>query len=101
MERGGNDVDERTQRSASHAVVEAVASAEGVPTDALCPPEYEPLNSVIDPDALDSLFADRPDGRHRSGGTVSFVYCGYRILVEPNGSVTVEPRSGLEGFEDS
>ncbi|RQH03036.1 HalOD1 output domain-containing protein [Natrarchaeobius oligotrophus] len=99
MEGGGNSVDETVQRSPSRAVVESVARAEGVPPEELRPPEYEPLHAVVDPDALDSLFGTRPDGRRRSGGSVSFIYCGYDVTIEANGSVTLESDGGVDPLD--
>lgn len=58
------------------AVVEAVAEAEDV-----SPVEItQPLASVIDPDALDALFASTASERPRSG-QVEFEYHGYHITV--------------------
>ncbi|ELY97039.1 hypothetical protein C482_14109 [Natrialba chahannaoensis JCM 10990] len=48
--------------SPSQAIIEAVAAREGVdPTD-IEPPAYEPLYSVVNPEALDSLFRDAVEG---------------------------------------
>ena len=48
--------------SVTHAVVEAVADAEGIPTSNVSPP----LASVIDPDALETIVTSLDD---RSGDT--------------------------------
>ena len=77
----------------SQAIVEAVADAEGISPEELCPPAYEPLHTVIDPESLDSLFAPRSDGRQRATGTVSFRYCGYIVCVDSEGTVTLEEES--------
>lgn len=91
MMEEGDDRTDRSQRVApSQAVVEAVADAEGVPPEKLCPPEYESLHHVIDPQALDALFEPKPDGTPRSPGRVSFPFCGYDVAVESDGSVTLE-----------
>ena len=67
----------------SVAVVLAVAAREGVdPTD-LSPP----LNDVVDPDALDAIFAET-DAR---GGSLSFTYHGYSVEIHSDGRVHVEP----------
>ncbi|WP_265110962.1 HalOD1 output domain-containing protein [Halosolutus halophilus] len=86
----GDGIDTTVKRPPSRAVIEAVASVEGVPPDEVGPPEYESLYEVLEPEALDSLFADQPDGTPRPGGFVSFTYCGYRITVEKCGTVTIE-----------
>lgn len=90
MVEGGNTGDESSSRRPSQAVVEAVAEAEGVPPDELTPPAYEPLHAVVDPTALDALFAARPEGTNRPNGTVSFRFCGYDVTVDRDGRVTLE-----------
>lgn len=87
---GGDSVDGTVAKPPTRAVVEAVAEAEGVPSEELRPPTYEPLHEAIDPDALDALFEDRADGRPRPGGTVTFPYCGYTVTVGADGAVTLE-----------
>lgn len=70
----------------SELVVEATAAVDGVdPTD------LPPLGTVLDPDALDSLFVDRFDGTPREGGRVEFTYVGHAVTVEADGEVVVEP----------
>lgn len=68
-----------TNGQMSHAVLTAVADAEGVDPIDLDRPLYE----AIDPDALDSLF--RPDGTPRTDGRVRFSYYGYEITVHADG----------------
>ena len=68
------------RRSLSTAVVGTVADAENKPATALTPP----LASVIDPDALDSLF------KVGSHGQVEFSYLGYQITVDSAGNVTLD-----------
>jgi len=67
------------------AVIEAVADHEGV--DAT---ELPPLGTVIDPDALDSLFAYSTDEFPHPKGRVVFQYCGYTIAVHSDGQIVVE-----------
>ena len=67
----------------SQSVVETVAKAEGVSPTELTPPLYE----VVDPDALDQLFAAASVG---SGPEVAFPYKGYEVTVDGNGVVSVE-----------
>lgn len=66
-------------------IVEIVADREGV--DAT---ELPPLGSVIDPDALNSLFAYSPDGAPQSQGYVVFQYCGYSVAVHSDGQIILE-----------
>lgn len=63
--------------SVSMAVVYAVSAVEGRE-----PRSLEPLADVLDPDALDALFAPLADGTLRPGGRVSFVYSECRVTVD-------------------
>lgn len=77
-------------RSLSFAIIAAVAEREGVdPTD-IEPPEYEALYEVLDPEALDALFAPRQNGAERASGRVEFRYCGYDVTVTDGGEVSIE-----------
>lgn len=76
-------------RSLSFAVIDAIATREGVDTTEIEPPEYEALYDVLNPEALDALFAPREDGTPRSDGQVEFTYCGYDVVVSSDGDVTV------------
>jgi len=67
--------------SVSQRVVETVAEAEGVPPTELSPPLYE----VVDPDALDRLFA----APSRSDSRVVFSYKNYEVTVDGEGLVSV------------
>lgn len=67
----------------SIAVVEAVATREGVDPRVLDPP----LNEVVDGDALDSLFAD---GATSHEASVNFSFCGYDVTVDADGDVAIE-----------
>lgn len=89
MRRSYDGTDETKRKPPSLAVVEAVADAEGVRYDRLTRPAYDPLHSVVDPTALDELFAPLRDGRPRTG-SVSFSYCGYDVTVDHRGNVTLE-----------
>ena len=90
MGEGGDTVDTSYRSSPSQTVVTAVADAEDVPVEELCPPDYQPLHDVIDPQALDELFEPKSDGTFRGPGEVSFTFCGYDVTVESDGSVTLE-----------
>ncbi|MDZ7730747.1 MAG: HalOD1 output domain-containing protein [Natrialbaceae archaeon] len=76
-------------RSLSYEVIEAVAQQEGIDATDIEPPEYEALYSVLNPEALDSLFAPREDGSTRGDGQVEFSFCGYDITVSSDGQVEV------------
>lgn len=89
-EGDGDSVDASCWRSPSRTVIEAVAEAEGVSPEELRPPTYASLHDVVDPEALDSLFAPRSNGTPRPDGEVSFPFCGYRVTVEADGSITLE-----------
>lgn len=60
-----------------------VAAREGVDPIELTPP----LHDVVDPDALDALFA-RSDTRDQAV-VVTFEYCGYTVEIGGDGSVDV------------
>lgn len=73
-----------TTGNVSNAVVERVAAAEGVD-----PRELDvPLNEVIDPDALDSLFAPTSKGP-RPVGKVTFAFCGHTVVVAGDRTVSL------------
>lgn len=68
----------------SSEVIFAVAKATGQD-----PVQMEPLNSVIDPDALDKLFQTSVGGSPRTGGRVSFTMEGCEVTVRASGEVVV------------
>ncbi|WP_227380787.1 HalOD1 output domain-containing protein [Haladaptatus halobius] len=72
-------------RSLSTNVLTAVADAKGQ-----SPVDLEPLYQVINPEALDALFAPRADGTPRTHGSVSFQYAGYWVTVSTEGAVELE-----------
>ncbi|NHN60319.1 MULTISPECIES: HalOD1 output domain-containing protein [Halorussus] len=72
-------------QSVSRTVVEAVATLEDADET-----ELPALAAFVDPDALNSLFGARFDGRRRAvEGRVEFEYAGYRVAVESDGALTV------------
>lgn len=75
-----------TPASVSERVVEAVAEVEDESPTALS----QPLNEVVDPEALDALFEPQPDGRPRDAGRVEFDYYGYTVVVYGDGSVELD-----------
>jgi len=68
----------------SQKIVELIADLEGVQPTELTPPLY----SVIDPDALDSLFHSSADDSG-SEGHICFRYRGYLIRVQSNGDIEI------------
>jgi hypothetical protein len=73
-------------RSVSAVVVDSVADALGV-----SPLELEtPLYQVIDPDALNDLFAPTPT-TEREPSRVSFTYAECEVTVQGRGEVVVQP----------
>lgn len=71
--------------SVSSAVVEAVAETSNTPPCDL----PEQLHDVVDPDALDQLFAGK-----ETEGHIQFEFCGYLVTVESEGAVTVKSAIG-------
>ncbi|WP_265111646.1 HalOD1 output domain-containing protein [Halosolutus halophilus] len=93
----------------SQAIVEAIAARDGVDVTDVEPPAYDPLYTVINPEALDALFRsietragetptgsnDAPDAR------VVVEYEGYEITVYSDGHVELsELSAGDESAED-
>lgn len=74
------------ERSTSQRVITAVAEETG--ND---PTEVGPLYHVIDPDALDRLFA-ATRGNGRNQGHVEFVFAGCDVVVSGEGQVEVTER---------
>jgi hypothetical protein len=68
-------------------IVRAVAEVGDVDPDDLA----VALNDVVDPDAVDRLFAPRADGTARQGGELSFTFAACRVTVEPDRTVVVRP----------
>ena len=67
-------------------IVEAVADNEGV-----APTELDvPLYKAVDIDALERLFEPTDTGDERRG-YVSFEYAGYRVHVDSDRQVSVDP----------
>lgn len=73
----------------STAVVRAVSAVQGEELGSM-----SPLADVIDPDAVDALFAPRAKDSPRTGGRLSFVYRRCRVTVESGEYLTVAPLEG-------
>ena len=75
-------------RQTSEKIIIEIADRNGADPTKLNPPLYE----VIDVEALDALFApDNDRGLRNCGGHVEFTYGSWRVRVESDGSVAVEP----------
>ncbi|SEW32258.1 HalOD1 output domain-containing protein [Natrinema salifodinae] len=84
----------------SQAIIQAIAAHEGVDVTEVEPPAYDPLFTVVDPEALDELFQTTDAGTDTSGDVVVFLeYEGYEIVVR-NGR-DVEIRDGSGAADDS
>jgi hypothetical protein len=91
--RGGSDTEppvrlasaaETEKESVSVVVVSLLAEVTNQ-----SPSELDALNDTVDTDALDSIFADRSDGRPRSGGVLVFRSNGCEVSVDGDGAVVV------------
>lgn len=87
VEPGGDDT--AASESIAQKIVEAVAETEGVDPAELTPSLYE----ILDPDALNALFAPTNAGHPRSTGRVTFQYCGYDVTASSDGHVSVDARN--------
>lgn len=76
----------KPNESVSTAVVRAVSAVDGRE-----PGSLPPLADVLDPDALDMLFAARTDGLPRRGGRVSFIYVNCRVTTDNGEYITIQP----------
>ena len=76
-------------QSLSFEIIEAIAEREGVDTTEIEPPTYEALYDVINPEALDALFAPREDGTPRAFGRVEFTFCGYDVVATSDGTIEI------------
>ncbi len=72
-------------RSLTEDIVTALADAQDCRPEDLVPRLYD----VIDPDALEALFAPRHDGTPRRGGHVVFAVEDHEVRVDSGGCVTV------------
>lgn len=84
----------RTDGSLAVDVMEAVAAAKGVDVMALETTLYE----IVDPDALESLFAPLADGTPRTGGKLVLDVEGCEVVVDASGDVTATRPATPEDF---
>lgn len=52
----------------------------------------DPLYTVVDPEALDSVFRSADDDTARTSGQVTFPYHGYEVTVHSEGRVSATQR---------
>lgn len=71
------------------AIITAIADREGVDITEVEPPAYDPLYTVINPEALETLFATRGE----TDGRVVFTYEGYEVTVHSSGAIDVADSS--------
>lgn len=86
--------DEQSHEAPSQAIVTLIADLEGTAPTELQPPLY----SVVDPEALDSLFDSSATDESRTPSYTCFRYRGYEIRVEAGGDITItnlEAETGL------
>lgn len=79
-----------TSKSLTEGVFTAIADLDETDATAIEPPLYE----ILDPDALNCLFAPLADGTPRIGGRVVFPYCGYEVTAYSDGRVCVTDPDG-------
>ena len=77
------EFDADDDRSTSEVVVYAVSEVSGEE-----PTTLRPLGTVIDPDALDTIFDRCPDD-DRGDAHISFEYEGYEVTVFSHGRLTI------------
>jgi endonuclease YncB( thermonuclease family) len=78
--------------SVTVAVVTAVAAAEQVD-----PLELQPLERVVDTDALDSLWKAGSAADRERRGCLTFTYEGYEVSIVDGETVTVRPEQYVYG----
>jgi hypothetical protein len=78
--------DGRGNQSLATAIVHHIATKHDAE-----PSTLDPLYEVVDPDALEALFAARNDGSPRSTGQVVFDYSGYEVTVTSKGDIHATP----------
>jgi hypothetical protein len=87
------EYDIETTESVSSAIVRAVSAVDGRPQQYM-----PPLSNVVDPTALDDLFAARSQGVPRTGGHLSIVYGSCRVVLESDEYLRVTPLETVSGI---
>ncbi|RBI60416.1 hypothetical protein DMJ13_19100 [halophilic archaeon] len=75
-----------TDDSLAAAIITHIAAQKDVE-----PTTLDPLYEVIDPEALENLFAPQLDGTSRTDGQVEFAYSGYRVTITSDGDIQSTP----------
>lgn len=89
--------------SLSEGIVHAVSTASGVDPvpethpDATGDEALDPLFTVVDPDALESVFQPRRSNGNGCCDRVTFCYCGYEVTVRRTGRISVAPLDSPAG----
>ncbi|WP_266081945.1 HalOD1 output domain-containing protein [Haladaptatus caseinilyticus] len=83
---GNGSLRDSAPRSLANQILNAITEVDDRSVD-----DFEPLYEVIDPDALDALFAPQVDGSSRAVGNISFQYAGYWVTVSSDGAVEIDP----------
>lgn len=83
----------------TQAIIKAIAAREGVDVTDIEPPAYDPLYTVVNPEALDSLF-ETPAAGSSIEAHIALEYEGYEVIVGSDGTVEVNELSAA-GSEDS
>lgn len=77
--------DEQSNEKPSRTIINQIADLEGTSPTELTPPLY----SVVDPDALDSLFHSSTSDKSETSGQVRFRYNGYVVCVQSNDEISI------------
>ncbi|MGA9402303.1 HalOD1 output domain-containing protein [Haladaptatus sp.] len=83
--RGYHTCYDTTSRVLSEVVIESIAAIRNVDPTAT----RIPLMEVVDPDALDALFADTYQGEERTDGHIVLPFDGLTVFAHSNGHVFV------------
>ena len=85
-----NRSDTTEDQPITYEIIEAVAERERVDATDIEPPEYDTLYDVLNPEALDAVFAPREDGTSRGNGWIEFTFCGYDFVVTSDGEIEIQ-----------
>jgi hypothetical protein len=83
----------------TRAIIEAIADHEGVDITDVEPPAYDPLFTVVNPEALDDLFHTTTGPA--TGVVVRLEYEGYEVLVRPGSDVEVRSLDSTDSIDSS
>ena len=84
---GATDATETYQTNRDESVPQAVVTAVSSELDC-APTDLKPLNTAVDPDALDALFGATSSGS-RDDGRVAFTYAECAVTVRSDGLVRI------------